>query len=429
MTALLATLSPHLPGGRRRPQLPLALRRLIGPGLLVAVGYVDPGNWATDIAAGSRFGYVLAGTVIVASLLGMLFQGLCARLAVATGQDLARLTRAHLPHGFTMASWLAGEVAIIATALAELIGGALALQLLFGLPLIAGIVLTAIGTLTVMALSSRHQRLHERVVSVLLALVALSFLWLLLRAHPPLGGILEGASKGLQVVTDPQMLAVALGIVGATVMPHNLYLHSGLVAERIAAIGASERDHAMRLASSDSNGALLLAMGVNLSMLLVAAASFGHLDAPVQSLADAYRAIGHGLGAVAAVIFAVALYAAGQSSAITSVMAGRTLSAGFGHGPRSWLARGMLSRLSGVVLGMALLVIMPRAGADTLLVLSQCILGLALPFALVPLLMLCARRSLMGRYALTRLHLAAAVAATALVVVLDIYLLATFNIA
>ena len=428
MTALIASFSHHFPGRHHRPRLPAALRRLIGPGLLVAVGYVDPGNWATDIAAGSRFGYVLAGTVIVASLLGMLFQGLCARLAIATGKDLARLTHEHLPHGLAIAAWLAGELAIVATALAELIGGALALHLLFGLPLLGGMLVTAGGTLAVMALSSRHQQLHERVVGLLLALVSISFLWLLIRAQPPLAGVLHGAARGLEVVTHPGMLAVALGIVGATVMPHNLYLHSGLVAERMADVDTRQRRYAMRLSISDSRAALAVAMVVNLSMLLVAAASFGHLQMPLQSLAGAYQALGSELGISAAIIFAVALYAAGQSSAITSVMAGQTISAGFDRGPRTLLLRGVLSRLGGVLAGFALITLLPNANADTLLVLSQCILGLALPFALVPLLMLCARRQLMRRFALGRLHLAIAILATALVVGLDVYLLATFNI-
>lgn len=401
------------------------MRRMIGPGLLVAVGYVDPGNWATDIAAGADYGYTLLGSVLLASLLGLLFQTMAARLGMATGQDLAGLTRRLLPRPLAIAAWLAGELAIVATALAELVGGAIALRLLFGLPLQAGLVLAAIGTLGILALSQGGRRTHEHVVTALLAVVALTFVYLLFEAKPAADDVLDGLASSAKIFEHHGMLAVALGILGATVMPHNLYLHSGLIAERSVELTAQERPMALRVVDVDTRISLLLATLVNAAMLIVAAASLAHLGAPVQSLDDAYHAIALTLGGGAAVIFAVALYAAGQSSAITGVLAGRILSRGFrGRESRTWL-RGIATRLAGVCIGFALLALRPGIGPDTLLVLSQCVLGLALPFALLPMLMLGYRRQLLGEYAFGRAFLALATAGTALVIVLDGYLLLT----
>jgi manganese transport protein len=424
MTALVHALLQRFPT-RPLPARPGApLRRLIGPGLLVAVGYVDPGNWATDIAAGARHGYVLLGTVVFASLLGLMFQNMAARLAVATGQDLATLSRRLLPRPLALAAWIAGELAIVATALAELIGGAIALQLLFGLRLELGMLAGAAGALAVMALSQGRQRLHENIVGVLLACVALSFLYLLLRARPEPAAVVRGLGHSLAIFGDGGMLAMATAIVGATVMPHNLYLHSGLVAERSAGLPAARQQQALRLVGRDTRLSLLLAMAVNAAMLIVAAASLGDARLPVDSLADAHHAIALSLGGGAALVFALALYAAGQSSAITGVLAGRLLSRGFRGRESSAWRRGIATRLAAVCIGFALLAALPGAGADSLLILSQCVLGLALPFALLPLLLLARRKGLLGAHAFGRVHLLAAAAAALLVLGLDGYLLA-----
>ncbi|WP_053096304.1 Nramp family divalent metal transporter [Frateuria defendens] len=423
MTALVQALLHRLPYAPAARDGAPPGRRLIGPGLLVAVGYIDPGNWATDIAAGSRYAYALLGTVVFASLLGLLFQSMAARLAVATGEDLASLSRRLLPRPLALLAWGAGELAIVATALAELVGGAVALQLLFGLRLELGLVASAAGTLAILALSQRRQRLHENVVGILLATVALSFLYLLLQARPDPAAVAGGLGQGLAVFGDHGMLAMALGILGATVMPHNLYLHSGLVAERSAGLPPSARPQALRLSAKDTRFALGLAMLVNAAMLVVAAASLRG-GQPVGSLAEAHQAIALGLGGGAALVFALALYAAGQSSAITGVMAGRLLTRGFrGRESSSWL-RGIATRLLALCAGFALLASRPGAGADSLLILSQCVLGLALPFALLPMLLLAHRRGLMGALAFGRGTLAAGLGAAVLVTGLDGYLLA-----
>lgn len=423
MTALIATLSQLSP--RRAPLSRAAVRRMAGPGLLVAVGYIDPGNWATDIAAGSAYGYTLLGAVLLASLLGLLFQNVAAQLGVATGKDLAALTREHLPRPLARTAWLAAEIGIVATALAELVGGAIALRLLFGLPLAAGLTVAALGTLALMALSRRSHHLHEHAVGVLLLVVSLAFFYLLVRAQPASADVLRGALGDRQVLAHDGMLAVALGILGATVMPHNLFLHSGLVAERSAALPTHERPIALQVAKADTRLSLLLATVVNAAILVVAAAALGRLGRPLDDLDDAHQALVAALGVGAGVVFAVALYAAGQSSAVTGVMAGRILSRGFaGRESRVWL-RGIATRLAAICAAFALLALWPQASPDRLLVLSQCVLGMTLPFALVPMLLLAFRRRLLGGMAFGPVTLAMAAAGTALVLGLDGYLLAT----
>jgi manganese transport protein len=377
-----------------------ALRRLAGPGLLVAVGYMDPGNWATDIAAGAAHGYALLGVVVAASLLGLLFQTLAARVAVATGADLAQLSARHLPKALARAAWAAGEAAIVATALAELVGGAVALQLLLGLPFAAGMGFTAAATLGVMAWSGSRAGAHEKLVNGLLAMVALSFVLLLLLARPDPAQALRAVAGSGALLHDREALLLALGIVGATVMPHNLYLHSGLVAERARGLAPRLRSAAMRLATRDTAVALGLAMLVNMAILGVAAASLGGLGQAVASLADAHAALRAGLGTAAALLFAAALYAAGQSSALTGVMAGRLLTRGFsGRESPAWL-RGIATRLGAVVLACLFSACSGKASPDALLVFSQVILSLALPFALLPLVLLASRRALMGEFRL-----------------------------
>lgn len=421
VTTLIETIYRMHP--RRQPMARAALRRLIGPGLLVAVGYVDPGNWATEIAAGSAYGYALLGVVFLASALGLLFQNMAARLGVATGEDLARLSARLLPRPFARLCWLAAEAAIVATALAELIGGALALELLFGLPLVLGVTVAAAGTLLVMAMSQAFQRLHERVVGVLMAVVALAFGYLLTRAHPDPAEIWHGMAAGRRLFGDHDMLALSLGILGATIMPHNLYLHSGLVAERCAGMDEAERRRALHVVETDTGVSLLLVTLANAAILIVAAASLNHLGRPIGSLAEAYHALGAQLGPLAAIVFAVALYAAGQSSAITGVLTGRLLSRGFrGRESRLWL-RGIATRLAAVCLAIGLFELVPRAGPDRLLVLSQCALGLALPFALLPMLLIAHRHPRLGRRAFSPAFMLCAVLGTALVLALDAYLL------
>jgi manganese transport protein len=425
MTGLIVAMSGGKSALAQNAQLSASLRRMVGSGLLVAVGYIDPGNWATDIAGGSGFGYGLLSVVIASALLALGFQVLVSRLALATGQDLATLTARHLSPRMAKAAWLAGEAAILATALAELVGGAIALRLLFGLPLLGGVAVTGVGTFAVLALTRGNADRHERVIAVLLAIVAASFVFLLFKANPAWTEVAQGVARTGGALRDPQGFLIALGILGATLMPHNLYLHSGSLAERARSLPADARDIAMRVTRNDTALSLGVAMLINAAIMIVAAASLSGPGLIVSSLDDAHAAIGHTLGAGAAIIFAVALYAAGQSSTITGVLAGRILSRGFQAG-RNWSdrRRALVTRLIAGVAAAGLLGYSGGQDPDGLLVLSQVILSLALPFALAPLVLLACRKSIMGRHALRGAWAWAAIAATVGIIALDGYLLA-----
>ncbi|KAG4080799.1 hypothetical protein HA402_009970 [Bradysia odoriphaga] len=397
---------------------------MVGAGVLIAVGYIDPGNWATDIAGGSGFGYGLLSIVIFSAVLALGFQILVARVAVSTGQDLAALTAQYLPARLAKAAWLAGEAAIVATALAELLGGAIALRLLFGLPLTAGVALTGIGTFAVLFIAHGKTDWHERIVALLLSIVALSFVFLLFKANPDWNEVAGGARHTSKALSHPEGFLIALGILGATLMPHNLYLHSGALAKRARSLPASARATALRIARNDTALSLSIAMLINAAIMIVAAASLSGTGLSIASLDEAHGAIAQTLGVGAAVIFAVALYAAGQSSTITGVLAGQVLAQGFQIG-RAWSdrRRALLTRL---LAGTAAFILLAASGGqnpDALLVLSQVILSLALPFALVPLVLLARRKDLMGSDALRGPWAAAAIAATLLIIILDGYLL------
>jgi manganese transport protein len=399
------------------------LRRMVGPGLLVAVGYIDPGNWATDIAGGSGFGYSLLAIVFLSGVMALGFQILVSRMALASGDDLARLTVKHLPLSLARAAWLAGEAAIMATALAELIGGAIAFRLLFSIPLMLGVAMTAAGTLTVLIVAGGRAERHETIVATLLAVVAAAFVYLLFRSNPVWTDVAIGVTRTESALRDPNGFMIALGILGATLMPHNLYLHSGSLAAHARDIPSASRGIAMRLARNDTIVCLTIAMFINAAILIVAGASLSAGGASLSSLTDAHAMIGQTLGVAAAAVFAIALYAAGQSSTITGVLAGRVLSAGFRSGGWSDRKRALITRVAAAAVAIGLLAIGGGQNPDALLVLSQVILSLALPFALVPLVMLSMRRDVMGQYALGAFAAAPAIAATLLVIGLDGYLI------
>jgi manganese transport protein len=409
-----------LPGDGK---LRAGLRRLVGSGLLVAVGYIDPGNWATDIAGGSRFGYHLLMVVFVAAFLALGFQILVSRVALATGQDLAALTVRYLPRPLARAAWLAGEAAILATALAELIGGAIALRLLFGLPLMAGVAMTGAGTYAVLLFTRNNSDRHEQVIGLLLAIVSVSFVFLLFKANPDWTAVAQGTVQPVHALRDPAGFMIALGIIGATLMPHNLYLHSGTLAQRAQDLPASTRRIAMRVARNDTLFSLGIATLINAAIMIVAAASLSGSGLQVTSLDQAHAVIGKTLGVAAAIVFAVALYAAGQSSTITGVLAGKVLSKGFSTGGWSDRKRALITRAVAGVAAMGMLGYSGGQDPDQLLVLSQVILSLALPFALVPLVMLAVRRDVMNAHALKGTWRVAAIAATATIILLDAYLL------
>jgi manganese transport protein len=375
---------------------------LAGPGSVVAVGYMDPGNWATDIAAGARHGFALLSAVLVASLAGIFLQALAVRLTAATGRDLASLIRAEFPKPVWLVAWAGAEVALVATDVAELLGSAIALQLLFGLPIALGVAIAALLTFALLMLPGAGGRAPEIAVAVLAGIVALGFAWELALARPAVAEMLRGFVPTGRIFSDPEMLYLSLGILGATVMPHNLFLHSGLAASRLAGARDDERRRRGDWLTLDSTIALAGAFIVNAAILAVAAVAFHGTStiAGEPGIADASRLIGASLGGVAAMIFAVTLLAAGQSATASATMAGQIVTDGFLRlRVAPWL-RLLLTRSAALLpaLGVPLLY---DASIDRLLVLSQVVLGLALPFVLVPMLVLMRNRRLMGGFALS----------------------------
>jgi len=307
------------------------LLRVLGPAYLVAVGYMDPGNWATDLAAGSTYGYSLLWVVALSSLMAVLLQSLCCRLGIATGLDLAQACRRLLPRGWVIPLWLLAEVAIVACDLAELVGTALALQLLFGLPLPVGVLVTAFDTLVLLGLQRFGIRRLEALVISLVALVGACFAVEMLLLRPDAASVLGGLVPRMDSLRNSSQLYLAAGILGATVMPHNLYLHSSLVQTRRWSTGPEMRQRALRFATLDTVIALALAFLVNASILVLAAGSFyGLPGAPVTDLSEAHRLLSPLLGTTAAgLLFGIALLAAGQSSTLTATLAGQIVMEGF----------------------------------------------------------------------------------------------------
>lgn len=396
----------------------------LGPGYLVATGYMDPGNWATAIAGGSRFGATLLFVVVTASLMAMVLQALAARLAIATGQDLAQVCRAHLPRPVSFALWLASEAAIIATDLAEIIGTAIGLELLFGIPLALGVMLTALDVFLVLALERFGFRKLEAFVVALLIVIALCFVTEMLIARPALDAILAGLKPTRELLTNADMLYLALGILGATVMPHNLYLHSGVILTRAIGPSLPEKREAVRFAVADSTLALIFALLINGSILLLAAAAFhraGRHD--VAELQDAYRLLEPLLGSVAAAkLFAVALIACGVNSTLTATLAGQIVMEGFIRIRLNPATRRLVTRMIAIVPAMAVTLAMGEQATGRLLVLSQVILSLALPFAVLPLVAFTASRRIMGELVAPRLTSALAMAIAAIIVALNVKL-------
>ena len=372
--------------------------RVLGPGYLVAVGYMDPGNWATDLAAGSQYGYRLLWVVGLASLMAMVLQTLCCRLGIATGMNLAQASARLLPPAWRIPLWLLAEVAIVACDLAELVGTAIALQLLFGLPLAWGVLLTVLDTLVLLLLQHWGVRRLEALVISLVALVAACFAVEMVLLQPNWGQVMQGFVPDPQGLRHGQQLLLAAGILGATVMPHNLYLHSELVRTRQWPGGAAMGRLALRFSSIDTVVALSLALLVNGAILVLAAGGFhGRLGAPVTDLAEAYRLLTPMLGtSLASLLFGVALLAAGQSSTLTATLAGQVVMDGFLQLRLPDWQRRLLTRLVALVPAMATVLWLGDQATNQLLVLSQVVLSLQLPFAVIPLVWICSRRGPMG---------------------------------
>jgi len=374
------------------------LLRVAGPGYLVAVGYMDPGNWATDLAAGSHYGYALLWVVALSSLMAMLLQSLCCRLGIATGLDLAQACRTQLPSAWRLPLWLLAEVAIVACDLAELVGSAIALELLFHIPLAWGVALTAADTLLLLALPRFGLRQLEAVVIALVALVgcclAIELVWI----RPDPLALAAGLVPQASALRDGHQLYLAAGILGATVMPHNLYLHSSLVKTRQWPAHPQARHWALRLASTDVVLALSLAFVVNALILILAGGSFhGALPHPVEDLSQAYHLLTPLLGSSSAsLLFGIGLLAAGQSSTITGTLAGQVVMEGFLELQMPRWQRRLLTRSLALIPALLTVLWLGDQATNQLLVLSQVVLSLQLPFAVIPLVQLCGRRGLMG---------------------------------
>jgi manganese transport protein len=388
-----------------RPWFP-SWRRLIGtagPGLLIAVGYIDPGNWATDLGGGSRYGYALLSMVLIANLIAMVAQALCVRLAIATGKSLAELSREAYSRPVVLLLWLLAEVAMVATDLAELVGGAIALKLLFGMDLVPGVLLMSVGTLVVL-FGRDDWRWLRGLVCGLVLVIAASFAALLCLAPPDWSMVAAGFLPTPALVADPAMLLLGIGIIGATVMPHNLYLHSGLLAPAGRVLDRDAKQGAIKANVRDSNVSLGLALLINAAILIAAGAIFHARGlTEITDLGTAYALLDPVLGSsIAATIFAIGLLAAGQSSTITGTLAGQLVMEGFLQIRLSPLVRRLITRLA--ALGPVLLYFAVVGESDTtrLLVLSQVVLSLQLPFAMVPLLRFVGLRHLMGEFVLGR---------------------------
>ncbi|MGN6268534.1 MAG: Nramp family divalent metal transporter [Sphingomonas sp.] len=396
-----------------------------GPGYLVAVGYMDPGNWATDLAGGSAYGYALLSVVLASSVMAMVLQALAARLGIAAGLDLAQACRMRCPPALNLALWLLCEIAIIACDLAEVLGTAIALQLLFGLPLIVGVCLTALDVLLILVLQQYGFRKLEALIIALLALIAGCFLFELIVSRPSLAAVAGGLIPTTRIVTDPRMLYLAIGILGATVMPHNLYLHSAVVQTRRFDRSPEGKRDAIRLATLDSNVALLLALFINAAILVLAAATFheaGRID--IAEIGDAYQLLTPMLGTGAAsLVFAIALLASGQNSTVTGTLAGQIVAEGFlDLSMPLWLRR-LATRALAIVPAVIVVAIMGDRGATSLLVLSQVVLSLQLPFAVVPLVLFTGDAALMNGLPTPRWLRVTAWAVAGLVIGLNVTLL------
>lgn len=369
-----------------------------GPGYLVAVGYMDPGNWATDIAGGAQFGYTLLSVIALSSVMAVLLQTLCARLGIATGRDLAQACRDHYSKPVSVALWILCEVAICACDLAEVIGTAIALNLLFGIPLVWGVCLTALDVVLVLWLAHKGFRLLEAVVVSLMLVIAMCFGLELIFSKPDMGEVAAGLAPSVEIIKNPAMLYVAIGILGATVMPHNLYLHSSIVQTRKYEQTWGGKKEAAKFATIDSTVALFLAFFINAAILIVAGAVFhkqGRTD--VGEIQDAYLLLSPMLGVgVAGTLFALALLASGQNSTLTGTLAGQIVMEGFLNiRMRPWLRR-LITRLIAIVPAVICAAVYGESGTAKLLVFSQVILSLQLPFAVIPLVMFTSEKKKMG---------------------------------
>jgi manganese transport protein len=371
-----------------------------GPGFLVAVGYMDPGNWATDLSGGAQFGYTLLAVILISNLMAILLQHLCVKLGVATGRDLAQACRDHYSKPTVLFLWVICELAIAACDLAEVVGSAIGLQLLFGIPLVWGCVITCLDVLAVLYLQNKGFRYVEAIVITLIATIGTCFAAELFFAKPSLTGVMLGFVPSADILKDPNMLYVSIGILGATVMPHNLYLHSSIVQTRNFARTPEGKREAIKFATIDSSAALMFALFINAAILILAAAAFhwsGHQD--VAQIQDAYRLLSPTLGVgVASTLFAVALLASGQNSTLTGTLAGQIVMEGFlNFRITPWMRR-LITRGIAIIPAVCIIGFYGESKTTELLVASQVVLSMQLGFAVWPLMRFTGEKSKMEEF-------------------------------
>lgn len=396
-----------------------------GPGMMVAVGYMDPGNWATDLAGGAQFGYLLLSVILISNLMAILLQHLSLKLGIVTGRDLAQACRDHYSRPVAFALWVMAEIAIAATDLAEVIGSAIALHLLFGIPLWVGVLITALDVFIVLFLQHKGFRYVEVLVGALIFVIGAAFVYELLLARPSFDAILGGLLPSPEIVFNPSALYIAIGILGATVMPHNLYLHSSIVQTRAIEPTDDGKRKAIKFATIDSTGSLMIAFFINAAILVLSAAAFhGTEHQNVADINDAYLLLTPVLGAsFASIAFGVALLASGQNSTLTGTLAGQIVMEGFLNiRLRPWVRR-LITRMIAVVPAVFVAIVYGERGEGQLLVLSQVILSLQLSFAVVPLVQFTSDPVKMGRFVNPRWLKLVTWGVTLLIIGLNSYLL------
>lgn len=422
---------PSLPEVYRSMKVPAKgkwIRKFIafaGPGYLVAVGYMDPGNWATSIAGGSMFGYTLLSVIFISNIMAMILQALAGKLGIVTGRDLAQACRDHYTKPVNFTLWVLCELAIAACDLAEVIGSAIALQLLFGIPLVYGVLITAVDVLIVLLLQNKGFRYIEILVIVLIVTIGGCFLIEYFLARPNFGAIAQGFVPSAEIIANPTMLYIAIGILGATVMPHNLYLHSSIVQTRRYEQNPKGIREAIKYATWDSSIALLFALFINASILIIAASTFHEAGmTTIAEIGDAYHMLTPLLGtALGSIVFGVALLASGQNSTLTGTLAGQIVMEGFLNiRLKPWLRR-LVTRMIAIVPAVIVTMLYGEKGASELLILSQVILSLQLSFAVVPLVQFTSDPKKMGEFVNKRWLKWIAWLVTSVIIVLNAYLL------
>ncbi|WP_209861429.1 Nramp family divalent metal transporter [Paenibacillus shirakamiensis] len=422
---------PSLPEAHRSLKIPKNAKwfrkflAFAGPGYMVAVGYMDPGNWATDIAGGSKFSYTLLSVILLSNLMAVLLQSLAGKLGIVTGKDLAQACRDHFSKPVVIGLWILCETAIAACDLAEVIGTAIALNLLFGLPLIYGVTITAVDVLLILILQNKGFRVLEMLIIVLIATIGVCFGIDLFLTAPDAGSVFRGFVPSAEIVKNPEMLYIAIAILGATVMPHNLYLHSSIVQTRQIDQTPQGKRQAIKYMTWDSTIALTLALFINAAILIVSAAAFHSQGlTTVADISDAYHLLTPILGTtIGSIMFAVALLASGQNSTLTGTLAGQIVMEGFINiRLKPWLRR-LITRLIAIVPAVIVTILYGDSGVQKLLILSQVILSLQLPFAVVPLVRFTSSKAKMGEF-VNKLWLSIlAWFITAVIIVLNMYLL------